>query len=70
MSLRQAARAQNVVGIVLGRQIRCICKGSCIDDRCGCRRAKQQCDVAIKATLVVRIINISIVYIRLDVCVE
>ena len=45
MSLRQAARAQNVVGIVLGRQIRCICKGSCIDDRCGCRRAKQQCDV-------------------------
>ena len=45
ISLREAARAQSAVGIVSGRQTRCMCKGLCLDKRCGCRRTKQKCNV-------------------------
>lgn len=44
ITLREAARSQSVVGVVSGRQTKCICKGTCIDSRCGCKKAKQKCN--------------------------
>ena len=42
-SLREAAKAQSVVGPASGRQFKCMCKGACLDSRCSCRKAKQNC---------------------------
>ena len=43
VSLREAAKAQSVVGPASGRQFKCMCKGACLDSRCSCRKAKQNC---------------------------
>jgi len=43
ISLREAAKAQSVVGPASGRQLKCMCKGACLDSRCSCRKAKQNC---------------------------
>src|SRR6185312_15842117 len=43
ISLREAAKAQSVVGPASGRQFKCMCKGACLDSRCSCRKAKRNC---------------------------
>ena len=43
LSLREAAKTQSVVDVVSGRQTRCMCKRACLDSRCSCRKAQQEC---------------------------
>ena len=45
LSLKEAARTQSIVDVVSGRQIRCMCKGACVDNRYRCRKAQQKCNI-------------------------